>query len=176
MITYESIIKRYENHGEKTGWSYIEVNPEVATRLKPNNAKSFRVRGKLDEVPISGAALIPVGGGAFILPINASLRRQLGKSAGAPLHVELAEDLDFKLEVPPEIESTLQYSSEGLFERFMALTPSHRGYFVKYFNEAKTEATQTKRLVMIVEAMELGLDYGAMIRLAQSRNRKVRKT
>lgn len=174
MIAFEAEIKKYGNHGDKTGWSYVEVPQEQAAQLKPGHARSFRVRGTLDGTAVAGVALVPVGGGDFILPVNGAMRRQLGKSEGNRLVLALEEDTDFKIDLPPEMEVVLQQNGEGLFERFMALAPSHRTYFIKYFNEAKTEATQAKRLAMTVEAMELGLDYGAMIRLSQSRKREER--
>lgn len=171
MINVEMEIKKYGANGDKTGWTYVEIPEHLASQLKPDNARSFRVRGQLDKVAIQGVALIPIGGGDFILPLNAVLRRQLGKSVGDPLHLSVQEDTEFKIEVPLELEMTLQYSGENLFEHFMELTPSHRGYFIKYINEAKTEPTRIKRLAMTAEAMELGLDYGAMIRRSQSKNK-----
>lgn len=174
MITLESEIKKYGNHADKTGWSYVEIPLDIADRLKPGNARSFRVRGRLDDTVVEGVALIPVGGGEFILPVNQTMRRQLGKSAGDGLVLSLEEDTTFKVDMPPEMEVALQHNGEGLYDRFMELAPSHRSYFIKYFNEAKTEATQTKRLLMLVEAMELKLDFGAMIRLSQSRKKEER--
>jgi|SRR5690606_6869795 len=173
MIAFEAEIEKYGAHGEKSGWSYVAVPSVLAGQLKPGCAKSFRVRGTLDALAIAGVALIPIGDGDFILPVNAAMRRKLKKAEGSRVALSLEEDTEFKIEVPGELEAVLDADEGGLWERFMELAPSHRGYFIKYFNEAKTDATRTKRLLMIVEAMELGLDFGAMIRLSKSRKEKL---
>ncbi len=41
--------------------------------------QSFRVKGLLDNHPIAQTALLPAGDGAFILPINAAMRKGIGK-------------------------------------------------------------------------------------------------
>ncbi len=174
MITFETEIRKYGNHADKSGWSYVEIPCVLAQQLRPNGAGSFRVRGMLDDLAIGGVALLPIGDGDFILPVNATMRRQLDKGAGSRLALALELDADFRIDVPPAMEAVLQELGDGLFDRFMALTPSHRGYFIKYFDEAKTDATRAKRLAMTVEALERGLDFGAMIRLSQARKREER--
>ena len=44
MIQFKAIIKKFNEQGEKTGWSYIEVPEEVASKIKPGYKKSFRVK------------------------------------------------------------------------------------------------------------------------------------
>ena len=73
--------------GEKTGWIYIAVPATIATQIKPNYKKSFRVKGTIDKVAISGGALLPMGEGNFIFAVNAPLRKQLKKIQGAAVNV-----------------------------------------------------------------------------------------
>ncbi|MEO6221439.1 MAG: DUF1905 domain-containing protein, partial [Ginsengibacter sp.] len=82
MIRYKTIIRKFEEKGEKTGWSYIEVPAEMATILKPGYKKSFRVKGLLDDFKIEKTSLLPMGGGNFIIPINGGIRKALGKRKG----------------------------------------------------------------------------------------------
>ena len=35
MITYTTSILQFDKHGEKTGWSYIEVPADIAEQLNP---------------------------------------------------------------------------------------------------------------------------------------------
>ena len=35
MIHFKAVIKKFGEQGEKTGWSYIEVPEEVASKIKP---------------------------------------------------------------------------------------------------------------------------------------------
>ena len=92
MVQFTTTIKQFGKQGEKTGWTYIEVPSDIAEKLMPGNRKGFRVKGKLDSFSIKGIALIPMGGGNFILTLNADLRRGIHKKKGAMLNVKLQVD------------------------------------------------------------------------------------
>ena len=91
-IRYQTSLRKFGEKGEKTGWTYIEIPAEMEQQLKPGHKKSFRVKGKLDELSIQSVALLPMGDGNFIIPINASMRKSLRKQKGAMLEVQLQED------------------------------------------------------------------------------------
>lgn len=166
MITHQAEIERFETNGEKTGWSYVFIPQDVADQIKPNNRREIRVRGRIDQVPVQGMCLMPVKYDGFILPLKKSLRRDLRKEAGASVVVNLEHDVDFKIEMPDDLEVCLA-DEEELLERFLGMPKSHQNYFINWLNTAKTEPTRTKRLVMIVNAMFNQLDFGAMIREAR---------
>src|ERR1700712_219216 len=92
MVSFITSIKQFGQQGEKTGWTYIDIPPDIAERLKPGSRKSFRVKGKLDAHPVSQVALLPMGDGGFIIPLNADLRKALHKKKGALLKVSFRED------------------------------------------------------------------------------------
>jgi hypothetical protein len=92
MVQFTTTILKFGEQGEKTGWTYIVIPAALAQQLLPGNKKSFRVKGKLDEHPISGMALIPMGEGDFIMALKADLRKAIGKQKGAQLLVKLAID------------------------------------------------------------------------------------
>ncbi|WP_285008519.1 YdeI/OmpD-associated family protein [Pedobacter faecalis] len=163
MITLKTEIERYGEMGEKTGWSYVFIPETVANQIKPGCRKSFRIKGSIDQVIISGMATVPVGDGNFILALKSSLRKQLKKEAGASVILNMEEDRDFKIEVPEDLELCLSDEPE-LMERFMALPKSHRNWYINWLNSAKTESTRTKRLVKIVSAMHRKLSFGEMMR------------
>lgn len=171
MVEYTTIILKFANQGEKTGWTYIEVPADVAQQLKPGNKKSFRVKGLLDSYAFSGAALLPMGEGNFILALNADIRKGIRKSKGAMLQVRLEADSDYAIEPPPELIDCLN-DDPGSLEYYNSLPKSHRDYFVKWITSAKTEATRTNRIVQTVNAMAQRWDYGQMIR----ENRKIKTT
>ena len=79
MVSFTTTIHKFAQQGEKTGWTYIEIPVDIAEKLQPGNRKGFRVKGKLDNHKISNIALIPMGGGKFILTLNAALRKATGK-------------------------------------------------------------------------------------------------
>lgn len=163
MITHLAEIERFENNGEKTGWSYVFIPQEVADQIKANNRREIRVRGLIDQVVVNGLCLMPVKGDGFILPLKKSLRKDLRKESGASVTLNLEFDADFKIEMPDDLEVCLA-EEEVLLRRFLAMPKSHQNYFINWLNTAKTEPTRTKRLVMIVMAMVDELDFGAMIR------------
>ncbi len=148
--------------GEKTGWSYIEVSSKLATALSPGNKKSFRVKGFLDKYPIKGAALLPMGEGNFILPINASMRKGTKKVAGASLLVKLEIDRK-EIELNKEMMECIK--DEPLaYEYFMQLSKSHQNYFSKWVDSAKTVDTKAKRIARVLNALVLKMNYAEMLR------------
>lgn len=152
--------------GEKTGWSYIEISGEQAGKLKPGFKKSFRVKGYIDELKVEGLAILPMGEGDFILPLNGIIRKKIRKEEGDIVSISFEEDKGFKVEMPKDLEICL-HEEKHLIDRFLQQPPSHQHYFIKWINGAKTEATRTKRIIMTVNAMDRGLNYGEMIREAQ---------
>jgi hypothetical protein len=72
MISFTTTILKFGQQGEKTGWTYILIPAELAGQLKPGHKKSFRVKGRLDQYPIKGVALLPMGEGDFIMALNAA--------------------------------------------------------------------------------------------------------
>ena len=167
MVTFNAEIEKFEQMGEKTGWTYVFIPREIAHQIKPDCKKSFRVKGRLDNLDIHGLALTPMGDGDFILALKTALRKQLKKEQGAVLSLELADDADFKIEMPEELAACLS-DEPKLMEQFLSMPKSHQNYYINWFNAAKTEKTRVKRLTMIVNAMEQRMDFGEMIRAAKS--------
>jgi len=163
MITFKAEIEKFGEFGEKTSWNYIFIPHALAEQLKPGCRKSFRVKGKLDQIEIRGMATVPMGEGDFIIALKASLRKQLKKEEGGVLLVELEEDKDFKIEIPEDLELCLS-DEPKLLDSFLGMPMSHRNWYINWLNSAKTEPTRTKRLVKIVSAMDRGLDFGEMMR------------
>ncbi len=163
MIRYASQIRKFEEMGEKSGWSYVDIPQHIAHELKPGCKVSFRVKGRIDDLPINGIALVPMGEGDFILPLKLALRKSLKKEKGAAVVLQLEEDRDFKIEMPDDLYDCLAEQSQ-LLENFLKQPKSHQHYFIKWINEAKTEPTRIKRLTQTVLAMDRGMDFGEMIR------------
>src|ERR1700722_18572577 len=134
MIRFTTKIMQFGEMGEKTGWTYIRVPASVAGKLMPGNKKSFRVKGKLDEHPISKMALIPMGEGDFILALNARVRKALRKQKGASLRVELEVDKAV-IKPPKELIECLSDDPEAL-DYFTGLPKSHQNYFGNWVREA----------------------------------------
>lgn len=165
-MQFQTIIERFGQQGEKTGWTYIKVPASIAQQLKPGIKKSFRVKGRLDKFPISGVALMPMGGGDFIMALNAGMRKGIGKRHGDKLQVHLEAD-----EKIPELSKDLLdclADEPQAAEYFNSLPYSHRLYFSKWIESSKTATTKSKRIALSVNALQRGWGYGEMIRAAKA--------
>jgi hypothetical protein len=157
-----AIIQRFGSQGEKTGWTYITIPEKEALKMHSADRKGFRVKGFLQDYPIAQVALMPMGEGEFVLPINAAMRKGLAMPLGARIRVRLSKD-ESKLTIAPDLIACLEDEPKAL-AFFESLAASHQKYFSKWIDEAKTEATRTKRLAQVVEGLSRKMDYGTMIR------------
>ena len=167
MIHFNAVIKKFAEQGEKTGWSYIEIPEEIASKMKPGYKKSFRVKGSLDNYEIERTSLLPMGGGSFIIPINATIRKALGKRKGAVIKVSLTEDAR-EVEINKTFLVCLADEPQAL-EFFNSLPGSHRNYFSKWIESAKTEETKANRIARAVTALSRKLGYAEMMRIAKEK-------
>ncbi len=162
MIRVNSILKKYEKNGEKSGWVYVEINAEIASLLSPGTKKSFRVKGMIDNLSLENTSLLPVGEGKFILPVNAKMRKAIKKIAGAKITLQLTKDENAP-EIYPPLLLCLKDEPAAL-NNFNALRPSHQRYFSNYIKEAKSASTREKRMASTVNAMLANMSFGEMIR------------
>ena len=170
MVEYSTTILQFAEKGEKTGWSYVCIPPDVAEKLKPGFKKSFRVKGKLDNYPIARQALLPMGNGEFILPLKAAVRKAIHKNKGAMVKLILEEDTRV-LKVSAELLECLSDSPKAE-KRFKSLPPSHQMYYSNWIESAKTIGTKAKRIGLTIIAMEKNMTYGEMLKMnAQSVNK-----
>jgi hypothetical protein len=162
MITFAAKIQRFEKKGEKTGWSYIEISSRQAEQLNPGCKKSFRIKGQLDSFKIQKTALLPMGDGKFILPINATIRKGTGKTAGDTVKVKFEKD-DAPAKLSADFIDCLKDDARA-YDFFNTLPKGHQRYFSNWIESAKTIQTKTKRITMAVIALASGQGYGEMIR------------
>ncbi len=162
MISFSTTILKFDKQGEKTGWTYITIPAKYAEQLQPASKKSFRVKGKLDQHSINGVALIPMGGGDFIMALNADLRKAIGKTKGAILIVQLAVD-----EIPYHVNALFLECMEdepAAMTYFKSLPIAHQHYFSKWIESAKTEPTRVKRIAQAVSALDKKMEFPEMLR------------
>lgn len=171
MVSFITAIEKFSKQGEKTGWTYFVVPDKIAKKLNPGVKKSYRVKGKLDDHKIEKTAMIPMGGGDFIIPVNAAIRKATGKRFGATLKVQL--EIDNSPILPSaELIECLQDEPDA-FKYFNSLPQSHRNYFTKWIESAKTEPTKTKRIALVIKTMVRKMDFGAMLREERDEKRKL---
>lgn len=167
MVEFTATLQQFAQQGEKTGWTYIEIPADIAEKLKPANKKAFRVKGSLDRSAISQVALIPMGGGSFIMAVNAGMRKAIGKKKGAMVKVKITEDKsEYQLD-RDFVECLADEPAAGEF--FKTLSGSHQRYFSKWIESAKTAPTKAKRIAWAVTALAKKQGYPEMLRSHQKK-------
>src|SRR6187431_645487 len=102
MIRFVAALLKFDKKGEKTGWTFIEISAKQAQTLKPDVKVSFRVKGTFDAYNFEKVAMLPMGDGKFIIPVNATMRKALGKKHGDKIKVVLEAD-DKKLPLSADL-------------------------------------------------------------------------
>ena len=162
MVQFTTTILQFADQGEKTGWSYIRIPAVIALKLKPDNKRSFRVKGRLDDHPIKKVALLPMGDGDFIMALNGAVRKAIRKQKGASLKVQLEVDTA-EIKPPADLMVCLADEPKAL-AFFKTLARSHQNYFGNWVNSAKTDATRAKRIAQTVNAMARSRTFSEMVR------------
>lgn len=162
MYSFKSIIQKFANKGEKTGWTYIDIPPDIIIKLKLKTKKEFRVKGVMDNTGFERLTAYPTGNGNFMIALNNELRKKLGKKEGAQLSVKLEIDNAGALQ-SQELMDCLAEDKEAL-KQFLSQPLSHQNYFHNYINTAKTSATKASRIVHSINAMHKKQNFGEMIR------------
>lgn len=163
MVKFTATIEKFGNQGEKTGWTYIEIPEDIAQALKPGNKKAFRVKGKLDQYAIAGVAIMPMGNGRFVMPLNAAMRRGIRKKQGGMLAVQISADTN-PLQPPQAFLDCLEDEPKAKTFFFEQLKPSHRNYYIKWMGGVKTEAAVARRIAQVINALVKEYDFVQMVR------------
>ena len=162
MVQFTAVLKKFDEQGEKTGWTYFEIPAAVANKIKRGQKTSYRVKGRIDEFKIQQVAILPMGEGSFIMPVNAAMRKGIGKRQGAQVKVTLEEDkAAFKFSA--DFIECLKDEPKAL-TFFKTLPMSHQKYFSKWIDSAKTIETKSKRIAMAVKALAQKMGYAEMMR------------
>lgn len=167
-IVFATELKQFGQQGEKTGWTYFEITGKLAAKLQPGMRKSFRVKGSIDTHAIKQVAILPMGDGNFIMPVNAEMRKAIRKKKGDKIEVALEADKS-ELKLSRDFLECLadEPKAKAWFE---SLPKSHQQYYSKWIESAKTEPTRIKRIAIVVNGLARKMDYGAMLREQRDQN------
>ena len=162
MTIFQAILQKFGDKGEKTGWTYVEIPAHIAHEIKHDCKVSFRVKGMIDNFSVKLLALLPMGEGDFIIPMNAQIRKGIRKEEGAMVIFNLEEDSD---ELPQSVELMMCLEDEPkALKTFLELPKSHQAYYSKWIESAKTIETKTKRITMTIHGMLMGMNYPEMLK------------
>lgn len=162
MVQFKATIQQFEEKGEKTGWTHLLIPSNIVQKIFPGNKKIFRVKGKIDDYTIAAIALLPMGNGSFVMPLNATIRKGIKKRKGVTVIVSLQVD-DQKIKPSAELIECLSDEPKAL-EFFNQLSLSHQNYFSNWIKQAKTDTTKAKRIAHAVNALSRGWHFGIMMK------------
>lgn len=154
-------LAKFGSQGEKTGWTYLMIPCKTAEKLKPGFKRSFRVKGQIDAYRIQYVALIPMGEGDFILPVNAVMRKALRKEHPASVEVLLELD-ESEMKLSEELLQCLNDEPAAKLH-FQSLAPSHQHYYSRWIESSKTEQTRAKRIALAINTLAKKMNYAEMI-------------
>ncbi len=162
MHSFKSIIQKFANKGEKTGWTYIDIPKDIILKLKLKSKIGFRIKGIADDVKFERLSTYPIGGGEYIIAINGELRKKLGKKEGAMVCIKFELDDNS----PPESKELLAClkDDQEAFKQFNSLLKSHQNYHHHYICSAKGDGTKAGRIVNVLNALHKKQNFGEMIR------------
>lgn len=166
MIVFKTVLLKFDKQGEKTGWTYFTVPNKIAEKLKPGQKKSFRVKGKIDDHPIKSVALLPMGEGDFIMPVNAVMRKAIRKRKGDTVEVTLEVD-NAEVKLSAMLLACLKDEPEA-YQYFKNLPKSHQHYYSKWIESAKTDGTKTKRIAVAIIAFTKKMSFSQMMQLQRT--------
>ncbi len=162
MINFTATLAKLGMHGEKTGWIYIPVDMETALQIKPNNKKSLKVKGKIDEININGIELLAMVEGFFIIPVKAAMRKQLNKSLGDDVFLQLEEDDDLN-KLSRKLLMAMDATPKAALY-FNTLSPSHKNAYSTWIKAAKSESVIENRNAATLKACILKMSYSEMMK------------
>ena len=168
-VSFKAALEKFDQQGEKTGWTYFHIPAKIAEKMNPGIKVSFRVKGNIDDFQIKQVSILPMGDGNFIMPFNASMRKGTRKKAGDTIHLQLEHDKE-ELKISADFLECLA-DDPAASRYFNSLPKSHQQYYSKWIDSAKTEPTKTKRIAIVVNGLARKMDFGAMLR--EQRDNKI---
>jgi len=162
-VQFKCVIEKFGTEmGEKSGWYYVLIPSKFSEQLFPERRKSYRVKGSVSRHPILITALLPDGSGEFIMPLNQQIRKAIQKQTGDEVQLRLEVDHS-EYPLNTDLIACLEDDPDA-GGHFYSLTPSHRNYFSKWIDNAKTDATKEKRIAMAINALSRKMGFPEMLR------------
>ncbi len=162
MVTFDAIIEKTLQSGEKYGWTYVIIPASVAQEINPGVKTIYRVKGRVGELDCRQVSLLPCGEGKYMLPLNAGMRKKMRCVLGESVRLSLEVDPE-EPAMSAELLESLSYDTAAE-NFFLSLSKSHQRYYSNWIDSAKTFETKSRRIAMAVEGCARGMDFPGMMR------------
>lgn len=146
--------KKYqlEKFPGKGGWTYVIIS-EIPQNIK-RKFGMVKVKGSIDDYPLLGYNLMPMGTGQLFLPVKAEIRKKIAKKEGDWVSVELYAD-DSGLAIPEELLDCLKDEPKA-YENFLKLAESAQKEYRDWVYSAKKDETKVARIAKMIDMLLSG--------------------
>ncbi len=153
LVNSSYLLKKFPGKG---GWTYAEI-PEVLQN-KNNPFGWVKVKGFVDDYELKQYKLMPMGDGKLFLPVKKEIRKRIKKEAGDYVKIRLYPDYS-RIEIPEEIIDCLKNESQEVYETFLSFTEGEQKAYLDWIENAKTEDTKVKRIVVMIERLRKKMKF-----------------
>jgi len=149
MYNFEATIQKVP---DRDG-TYIEIPFDVE---KEFGAKRVKVKAKFDGVEYRGS-IVNMGQGCHIIGMTKDIRKEIGKSAGDNVSVEIEKDEEVReVEMPEDFKVKLEENEKAL-EFYDSLSFSSKKKYYLWITSAKKQETREKRILEAVLKLEANI-------------------
>lgn len=147
LVDKEYLLEKFPGKG---GWTYAAI-PEVLKN--PHTPFGWvRVKGRIDGYEIERSKLQPMGNGKLFFPVNAKIRKAIGKQAGDKVHIILFED-KISEQIREELILCLENEPKELLHKFNGLSEFLQNNYLGWLQDAKTEDEKAIRILKLIEEL-----------------------
>lgn len=149
LVNNDYLLQKYPGKG---GWTYAAIHEILQD--KHSHFGWVKVKGNIDDYHFKNYRLMPMGNGQLFLPVNAAVRKLIGKKAGDWVKVVLYADHD-PVEIPTTFLECLQDEPKA-HQQFLNYTDGEKKAMIDWIEAAKKTSTQTERIVQTITALLKG--------------------
>jgi hypothetical protein len=135
----KSLLEKFPGKG---GWTFAMLPGIITDKKQPFGWR--KVCGFIDDFEIRKYHLMSMGQGRLFLPVNAQIRKAIGKKEGDTVTILLYPDNE-PLEIPEEWLMCLLEDKVAL-HFFNSITESEQNHYIKWIYSSKKEETKINRM------------------------------
>lgn len=152
MYTFTAALERHSVGVERKMWYHVLFMPTaLCKKLGLPRQPPLRVQGAIDGVSVEGA-WIPAGGGRHYFIVSPKVRKTLQAELGQTLSMQFREIDPNWVDTPQALLDIFSEDPE-VAQAWQQLTAGKQRGHVHLLNAAKTQATLSKRLNALCQAL-----------------------
>ena len=153
LINLTCTLKKFAGKG---GWTYADLPDLPVESHLPFGW--IIVDGFVDEYELKKHKLMPKGDGKLFLPVNAAIRKKIGKQVGDDVRIRLWLT-DLPTTLPAELIACFENEPRKVYQNFLKLSDRQRQTYLDWIYSAKTDVIKTERIVEMLEKVAEGRGF-----------------